>query len=204
VAINLGCGASTCPGWINVDNSPAARLANYPWLRTLAYRAGVLSRRQYEIPWPKGVIVHDLRKPLPFATGSADYVYASHILEHFHPEEGAALLTEVCRILKPGGLARVVVPDLTYGVHRYLDELRSPGSGEAASAFLSWMQMVGRGRRHAHRWMYDAPSLTALMKRCGFAAVRVCEHQRGEMPDLTHLDNRREESLRVEATRPAR
>jgi hypothetical protein len=33
IALNLGCGLSIAPGWINIDNSPNARLAKYPRLR---------------------------------------------------------------------------------------------------------------------------------------------------------------------------
>lgn len=45
---------------------------------------------------------------LPFADNSFDYVYCSHVLEHV-PDDSRAL-TELRRILRPGGIALVCVP----------------------------------------------------------------------------------------------
>ena len=42
-----------------------------------------------------------------------DEVYASHVIEHLgHREEPPAALKGICRILKPGGVLRLSVPDL--------------------------------------------------------------------------------------------
>ena len=45
---------------------------------------------------------------LPFAASSYDFVYASHVLEHVPADERA--LTEIRRILRPGGVAVLPVP----------------------------------------------------------------------------------------------
>ncbi len=45
---------------------------------------------------------------LPFANASYDYVFASHVLEHIPDDELA--LSEIRRVLKPGGVAVLPVP----------------------------------------------------------------------------------------------
>lgn len=45
---------------------------------------------------------------LPFETASFDFVFASHVLEHIRDD--AAALSEIRRILKPGGIAVLPVP----------------------------------------------------------------------------------------------
>ena len=53
----------------------------------------------------------DLEKlPLPFPDNHADMVLAEHIFEHFSPPYGLKLLEEFRRILKPGGVLRLLVP----------------------------------------------------------------------------------------------
>ena len=50
--------------------------------------------------------------PLPYPANSFNAVYSSHILEHFVPDEGRKIISEIYRVLKKGGMCRVVVPDL--------------------------------------------------------------------------------------------
>ena len=56
--------------------------------------------------------------------------------------------------------------------------------------------------RDPHLWMYDAPSLTAMLTEAGFVSVTICEFGSGQVPDCDLLDNRPEESLYVEAVKP--
>lgn len=70
-----------------------------------------------------GVQAHDLRKRLPVPDGTFDAVYSSHVLEHLTEEDGLRLLHEICRVLKPGGVCRVAVPDLEEICRQYLSTL---------------------------------------------------------------------------------
>ncbi|MGB5525846.1 MAG: methyltransferase domain-containing protein [Gemmatimonadota bacterium] len=63
------------------------------------------------------------REPLEFPTDTFDAVNAYHIFEHLTPEEGARLAAEVSRVLKPGGVFRVSVPDLEDICRSYLYHL---------------------------------------------------------------------------------
>lgn len=85
--VNLGCGPRPEPGYINVD---------------ISKRDGGGSARGPDV-------IHDLNQiPWPFETSSVDEVRAFHILEHLINPLDAA--TEICRILRPGGVFKLQVP----------------------------------------------------------------------------------------------
>lgn len=54
---------------------------------------------------------------------SCDLVYHSHVLEHFGKQEGKRFIGECFRVLKPGGIIRLAVPDLEGLVRQYLSML---------------------------------------------------------------------------------
>jgi predicted SAM-dependent methyltransferase len=202
-AANLGCGSTCAPGWINVDNSPNARLSKYPILRRVLWKVHLLSDKHYAVNWPKSIIIHDLRKRLPFDDSSIDYVYTSHALEHLSVDDARRLMVDIYRVLKSGGVVRIVVPDLALGARRYLGALQVDASdSQAAARFLNWMQLNKPGSRDPHLWMYDAPSLAAALTTAGFYKVIVCEYKHGRVPDCDILDNRPNDSLHIEAEKP--
>ena len=104
--LNCGCGRHARPDWTNVD-----------------FRA--------QAP---GVIEHDLRQGLAFADGHFDCVYSAHLLEHLPRHGAGAFLRECLRVLRPGGLLRLVVPDLESGARRYLDHLERAEAGDETAA----------------------------------------------------------------------
>ena len=111
--LNLGCGRRTHSEWINVD----------------LYAAN------------SAVIQHDLRKPLPFDSASIDVAYHSHVLEHFARSEALAFIRECIRVLKPGGVLRVAVPDLESICSEYLRQIALWRSGHGDAADLEWMRI---------------------------------------------------------------
>lgn len=62
---------------------------------------------------PKGPrdIAHDLRNPLPFRDGSIRKIQAQDVLEHLPKDTVPAILDEIFRVLAPGGIFRLSVPD---------------------------------------------------------------------------------------------
>ena len=69
-------------------------------------------------------------------------MYHSHVLEHFSKEDGVKLMQECFRVLKPGGIIRIVVPDLERIARGYLDCLsvclENPGDKKAQRNY-EWM-----------------------------------------------------------------
>lgn len=202
IRLNLGCGLMTPEGWVNVDGSWNAKLAKHPILRRGLAKVGLLSTDHLNVPWNSKVLIHDIRRPLPFPDGSATAVYASHVLEHLYVEEGQRLIRESFRVLSDGGILRVVVPDLRAIVQEYINQkpcvevstdqetrpadrfnqrllMRWPSprtSGFLYRLYSAWQDF------HSHKWMYDLDSLTHLFRTSGFVEVgdRNCHESRIE------------------------
>jgi SAM-dependent methyltransferase len=108
--LNLGCGDRSHAGWVNVDLRPVRH----------------------------GTVRHDVAAgKLPYAGGSFAVVYHSHLLEHVPPARLDFFLGECRRVLKPGGILRVVVPDLEQIADLYVRTVEEAWQGDAAA-----------GRRH--------------------------------------------------------
>jgi SAM-dependent methyltransferase len=86
--LHLGCGPKYLPGFVNIDANPL--LKSDIWL--------------------------DVRFGLPFASGSIDSIYSTHMIEHFYPDEVEKLLRDCARVLKAGGGMRIIVPSLSNAI----------------------------------------------------------------------------------------
>ena len=93
--LNVGCGNRFHRDWTNVDH-----IAHSP-----------------------DIIVYDITRGLPFDDDVFDVVYHSHIIEHLPPHRGRVLMDECFRVLRPGGIIRVVAPDLEFACRLYLRTL---------------------------------------------------------------------------------
>jgi SAM-dependent methyltransferase len=208
--LNLGCGTTAPAGWVNIDRSPGLLVARYPAVRSLAKRIHALRQPQASVEWPTNVVRHDITKSLPFESGSVDFVYSSHALEHLAREDAVKLIAECRRVLKPGGVLRLALPDLRALVDRYLQDPDPKAADRfiegSGLGFLRQPRGVDRvlelvsGARH--KWMYDASSLRSLCQEQGFQPVVSCTFRQGLVPDLAEVEHR-EDSLFLEATVPA-
>lgn len=183
--INLGCGLDAPAGWVNIDNSPNARLAKRPFLRYLAHKAGLLSDMQYQILWPQNIVTLDVCNGLPYADSSASVVYCSMLIAEMPLQDGRELFREVYRILAPGGVFRVLTSDLRAFAREYLDALeavnRAPRDVAPATRFLrrvglgherglTRLERLAKGSadRRSRQWVYDEDSLRASLAEVGF------------------------------------
>lgn len=127
------------------------------------------------------VRIRDCRKPLPYPNGSVDHILCSHFLEHIYPNECAMVLREFWRVLKRGGTAHIIVPDLNECVQHYLTN-SAAGNADASIIFMR-ESILGRETRGSlkyqlmeatgffglqHRWMYDRGSMEKAMEYAGF------------------------------------
>lgn len=121
--LNLGCGSKTSPSpsVVNIDWSIMLRIRSNPVFRKFApilLKADRLSRFEQ---LSTNIMVHDLSRGIPFLTASVDVVYHSHVLEHLDRNISQTFIRECARVLRPGGLIRVVVPDFEYYCRKYLN-----------------------------------------------------------------------------------
>jgi SAM-dependent methyltransferase len=114
--LNLGFGFQVVDSWVNVDYFLGARLAKAPLFRSINKRM-----RFFNHDWDDRIFIHDLTKHFPWHDSSTDIIYTSHFLEHLSRSQGRRFLAECHRVLKPGAIIRVVVPDLYSFVGAYLE-----------------------------------------------------------------------------------
>ena len=89
--LHLGCGEVRLSGWINID-----------------------------LLEPDVDAQLDLREDWPFLDESVSRIYSEHTLEHFeYPGEVRHFLSESLRVLKPGGVIEVGVPDTEWPLRAY-------------------------------------------------------------------------------------
>jgi SAM-dependent methyltransferase len=182
VRLNIGSGPAVAPGWVSIDGSWQARFAGRP----MAARVASLLTGREVGHWPSGIRCLDVRRGLPFPDNSASVVYSSHMIEHLFRDEAGALLRDAWRVLAPGGICRIVVPDIRSMVQWYVERNgAAPADGEAPRSD-TLMEMLGVSSSSApprsilgayrrltdfdrHKWMYDEPGLIALFREAGFA-----------------------------------
>lgn len=224
VKINLGSGFSGLPGWLNYDNSIVARFSRFPFLIRICVKLGLLVPGYLDVKWPP-VVCHDCRHGIPLKDNSVDCVYTSHFLEHLYRHEVINILKESFRVLKPGGLIRIVVPDGKQIAQKYLSSDNDfdpplPNDNVISFARCDWfaaqflpvnMNMSvkpGTKRRFTehflrhHKWIYDYESMSLLVGYAGFVRIYKHEFQQGEMDDVERLDVHKSGSLHIEARKP--
>lgn len=174
VLVNLGCGSRFHSDWHNFDLSPA-----HPSVQQANLSSGI---------------------PLP--SEQADVVYHSHILELFTKAQAPNFIADCYRVLRVGGILRVVIPDLEAIARLYLEnlELAQQGNAQAEDRY-DWMmlemfdQTVRNREGGAMLDWWIAPELKAqdfIIERCGDEVRRV----------LSSLRNGHRMSVRPEPTDP--
>ncbi len=204
--LNLGCGSRTSTRTVNIDFSIHVRL--HRWLpRRLAPLIVTGQRLERFYALQGEILVHDLRKGIPAADGTVDAVYHSHVLEHIDRDAVPGFLQEVHRVLRLGGIHRVVCPDLERLTRRYLAslEMMSPDHDRTVAAIIeqsvrreadgSSLQrpprrrlenlLLGdaRKRGETHQWMWDRLNLATALEEVGFHSVQMMSHERSNIPE---------------------
>ncbi len=164
--LNLGCGSTFHPDWVNVDVAPK----------------------------PPHVLGYDLRQGVPFAENLFDAVYHSHVLEHFSRQNARMFLQECLRVLKPGGVLRVVVPDMEGIAKAYLRALDEAEQGvHEADSRHEWMmiELVDQLTRHVRGgemmefWRRKpVPAREFILSRVGAEARHMIDNTTPSSPSM--------------------
>jgi len=113
--LNVGCGNKFHKEWININMT-----SNSPYVKS-----------------------HNILKGIPLSDDQFDVIYHSQVLEHFPREKAPDFIRECFRVLKPGGIMRVVVPDLKNIVNEYMKHLHEniENPSKQAEANYDWIML---------------------------------------------------------------
>ncbi len=179
VKLHLGCGQNYFDDWINIDNG------NYG------------STVKLDLNF-------DLRNQLPFNDNSIDFIFNEHFLEHLTVEEGKKSLSDFLRVLKPGGIMRIAMPDLVNIVNAYLDENCIKNHEKFFEKFgLSHIKTRAEllninFRAWGHKWLYDWEELERRLKEVGATKITRCNIYESKHKALCNLETRAESTLIAE------
>lgn len=166
--LHVGAGGHRLEGWINIDVESADVNVN-------------------------------VANGLPFANGSATFIFAAHVLEHlYHPEQSLVFLAHCRRVLAPGGLLRIVVPDIEQCIRAYASDDREFFAARAATwkdwppgrtALEDFLAYAGAGPRpgaflESHKYGYDFETLERALRTVGFAEVARSAFMQSAHPEL--------------------
>jgi predicted SAM-dependent methyltransferase len=143
---------------------------------------------------------------LPYQDGTVDVIYASHVIEYFNRDEIKRVLAEWHRVLRPGGVLRIAVPDFlklmwVYQDTKDLNKILGPLFGK----------MPMGNETIYHKTVYDFNSLKELLETLGFYNIihynwKETEHAQHDDHSQAYYPHMDKEnglliSLNVEATK---
>jgi hypothetical protein len=155
----------------------------------------------------------DATQTWPIEDGALTRVYADNVIEHLPLPAGRAMLAEAYRCLRPGGVIRLVTPDIRKHVELYLNgapEVREEvgsyyrGLGLTVEHPIDLIRIpIGSFGHHAG-YVYDVATLGRELEAVGFRDVVECTINESAHEDLVGIDQRSGEiavQMAVEATR---
>ncbi len=150
-------------------------------------------------------------EPLPFADGSVDVIFTSHTLEHIPPQSLMFVLEEFARVLRPGGLLRIGVPDIRLATKAYINNDRTFFERSEVTPFdpdapiggllMSWFYSTSKvGNGHVH--CFDEQYLCYWLAKAGFEGMRRCSFRSSSLDELRSpdFDRHPNDTLFIEAT----
>jgi len=202
IKLNLGSGPSGINGWLNYDSGVLPWLSRHSQLRRLVCFLGLLPK-SYDVIWPETQLV-DIRNRFPLDDNSTDNIYCSQVLEHFELYQAQEILREAHRVLKPGGLIRVSVPDIKkmFSLDITPREINVLWWGyEKDIPPTNFFVKISRLFIRDHQWHYDETSMKQLLSDSGFKNIEILSFRKGKTPDLARVEIgiHRKHSLYIES-----
>ena len=161
--------------------------------------------------------VVDVTKKFPFDTGTFNYVFSEHMIEHINYQDGVKMLKESFRVLKSNGKIRISTPDL-----QFLIDLYSKEKDQLQKDYIEWscknynltegsiIEVVNNYfQSWGHQFIYDKKTIENTLKAAGFTKVEFFKINESNSLELKDLENDTRlpknflqlESLSVEATK---
>ena len=219
IILNLVCGTQTSPRpeVVNIDWSMSFRIKKNPVLRLLSFFVLSKERKAKLAIIPQNILCTNLAKGIPFATNSIDAVYHNHLLEHFDRNVARNFLFEIKRVLKPGGIHRMVIPDFEKAVRAYISHIsicdkkpecakdhdqhienileqsvRKASYGRSQQKpFVAFIEKIilgdARERGETHQWMYDRISIKTLLQNIGYKNITFTDYKSSIIANWTEI-----------------
>jgi len=129
-------------------------------------------KKSCDLPW-------DLRKWLPFPDERVSKIYSSHFLEHLSFREGQQFLNECKRVLVPGGVFSICVPNARLYIEAYFKSeplnkdkflgYRSAYNNTTKIDCINYTAYMDG----EHKYMFDEENLIYILESKGFKNVYV-------------------------------
>jgi predicted SAM-dependent methyltransferase len=167
--VQFGCGRSIEDGFLNVDG-------DFRWLSPDMRNDIVYNYVDRASP---KLLQHDLRERMPEALREVEVIYHCHFLEHLPIDLGAIFLTQCYRLLAPGGVMRLVVPDFELWCKKYVAKdkdyfqwyKRSYLGVDNPYYVTNGQIFTGMLYNWGHVMAYDYETLVHLLKSIGFINI---------------------------------
>ena len=118
--------------------------------------------------WKVKNVMHDIRYKFPYKDNTFEGAICDNVIEHLYVDEDQKFFKEVNRILKPGSVFRVIVPDLKkYVEYYYLKNNKSFDKFENGCSAI-WNLTHNWG--HLSVWDYEM--LTKQFAIAGFKEIK--------------------------------
>lgn len=178
--LQYGCGLSNPLDWENYDSSPTLKIQKIPII-------GKILQPYLNVVFPKNIKYGDIVKGLNVSKNTYDGIYCSHVLEHLSYCDLKKTLKNTYEYLKPGGIFRMVLPDLEILCREYVNEVNKKNP-KGSLRFMNdsllgvierktglkqiLINMLGNSK---HLWMWDYYSLSEELREVGFSDIRRCK-----------------------------
>ena len=169
--LQIGCGPMVVEGWLNTDLEPAAE---------------------------RGIIHLDICETMPFPDNSFAIIFSEHVIEHITLESTLQHLHDCRRVLRPGGVLRIALPDLDFLFDYYKPQLTPtqqsfldvmseefhPGFPLRSPTILfnDYVRLWG------HQFIYDRRLFADLLTAAGFTAIEQCKVKESMHASLNGLE----------------
>ena len=146
----------------------------------------------------------DIRDGLPLDTASLDYIVSHHALPEIPLTDIVGVLEELRRVLKPGGVLRLGLPDLDKGIRAYLENDRDyfliPDEDASTTGGKLVTQLLWYGWS---RTVFTHDFIEEMLRKAGFREVVGCDfgETKSKYAGIVEQDTRKRESFFVEATK---